>query len=374
MLSPHKTVLCQYRYDALDRLIESSPQQTPQLQRFYCKSRLATEIQGTTQHSIIQHGDLLLAQQQREGNERNSHLLATDQQRSVLHTLNANPHSKPITYSPYGHRHPENGWLSLLGFNGERPDPVTGHYILGNGYRAFNPVLMRFNSPDSWSPFGDGGLNAYAYCAGDPINKYDPSGHMFWKIIPRKVSTGIVEYTMNGTQLKRHAHTHLNQARSAAKQINQITERLKNLNINISTTLNTDFKLRESSSIIAPPPLNLEILARNRIILSDLPMHSLPPKLRRHPPLYPDSPNQLSDQINLMEYINGGSTSSKNEKLWRLNQAADRRETRFIKNDTETPLNMDLAQNYRRKLYRTEHNKRKLEKIRTETFNSHFRH
>ncbi len=172
MLSPHKTVLCQYRYDALDRLIDSSPQQTPQLQRFYCKSRLATEIQGTTQHSIIQHGDLLLAQQQREGNERNAHLLATDQQRSVLHTLNANSHSKPITYSPYGHRHPENGWLSLLGFNGERPDPVTGHYLLGNGYRAFNPVLMRFNSSDSWSPFGDGGLNAYAYCAGDPINKY----------------------------------------------------------------------------------------------------------------------------------------------------------------------------------------------------------
>ena len=189
MPSPHETVLCQYRYDALDRLIECNPQQAPQLQRFYCKSRLATEIQGTTQHSIIQHGDLLLAQQQREGNERTAHLLATDQQRSVLHTLNANLHSKPITYSPYGHRHPENGWLSLLGFNGERPDPVTGHYLLGNGYRAFNPVLMRFNSPDSWSPFGKGGLNAYAYCAGDPINRSDPTGHF--------APTRILETTAN---------------------------------------------------------------------------------------------------------------------------------------------------------------------------------
>jgi RHS repeat-associated protein len=73
--------------------------------------------------------------------------------------------------------------LSLLGFNGERPDPVTGHYHLGNGYRQFNPVLMRFNSPDSWSPFGEGGLNAYAYCAGDPINRVDPTGHWFKALI-----------------------------------------------------------------------------------------------------------------------------------------------------------------------------------------------
>ncbi len=37
---------------------------------------------------------------------------------------------------------------------------------------------MRFNSPDSLSPFGRGGLNAYAYCQGDPINRSDPGGHI----------------------------------------------------------------------------------------------------------------------------------------------------------------------------------------------------
>lgn len=63
-------------------------------------------------------------------------------------------------------------------FNGEYPEPVTGHYLLGNGYRADNPVLMRFNQPDSLSPFGRGGLNAYAYCQGDPVNRRDPSGHI----------------------------------------------------------------------------------------------------------------------------------------------------------------------------------------------------
>lgn len=103
-------------------------------------------------------------------------LLATDQQRSVVNVIVANqPH--PRAYTPYGHHPLGNGLLSQLGFNGEPPEPVTGWYLLGNGYRPFNPVLMRFTSPDSWSPFGEGGVNAYGYCVGDPVNRVDPTGH-----------------------------------------------------------------------------------------------------------------------------------------------------------------------------------------------------
>jgi RHS repeat-associated protein len=178
MPSPPETLLCYFRYDPLDRLVVHSPADAPQFQRFYCKNQLTTEIQGAVQHSIVQHGDLLMAQQQRQSEALDTTLLATDQQRSVLHTLKMNHPRRSFTYSPYGHRHTESGLLSLLGFNGERPDPVTGHYFLGNGYRAFNPVLMRFNSPDSLSPFGEGGLNAYAYCLGDPVNQADPTGHV----------------------------------------------------------------------------------------------------------------------------------------------------------------------------------------------------
>jgi len=172
-----RITLCHYLYDALDRLIGHTPSDELQLQRFYCKSRLTTEIQGVMKNSIVQDGDLLLAQQRFEVGTLKTSLLATDPQRSVMQTLKADQPSQFLAYSPYGHRSTENGLLSLLGFNGERPDPVTGHYLLGNGYRAFNPVLMRFNSPDSLSPFGKGGLNAYSYCLGDPINKYDPDGH-----------------------------------------------------------------------------------------------------------------------------------------------------------------------------------------------------
>lgn len=63
------------------------------------------------------------------------------------------------------------------GFNGQRPDPDTGYYHPGNGYRAYSTVLARFTVPDSWSPFGNGGVNPYAYCAGDPVNRTDRSGH-----------------------------------------------------------------------------------------------------------------------------------------------------------------------------------------------------
>ncbi len=103
-------------------------------------------------------------------------LLATDQQRSVLQLVDK-AGTEPIAYSPYGHHPAESGLTSLLGFNGERRDPVTGHYLLGNGYRAYNSVLMRFNSPDSLSPFGEGGLNAYGYVGGDPVGFGDETGH-----------------------------------------------------------------------------------------------------------------------------------------------------------------------------------------------------
>lgn len=162
--------LCRYQYDPLDRLAALTPLAQAMARRFYKGESLATELQGTAQSSILRAGDQLLAYK----NQSAVALLGTDQQNSVLHAEDI-----AIAYAPYGHREKIDVQPGLPGFNGEQPDPVTGHYLLGNGYRAYNPVLMRFNSPDSLSPFGNGGLNAYAYCVGDPVNKSDPSGHGF---------------------------------------------------------------------------------------------------------------------------------------------------------------------------------------------------
>lgn len=169
------TRLCRYRYDALDLLTGLEPFGQEQLQRFYRHQHLVTELQGRASHTVFQHDQQPLAEQRRDGNEVASRLLATDQQRSILQATTA-----PVrqAYSPYGHRRVDSGLGSLLGFNGEVLDPITGHYLLGNGHRAFNPALMRFNSPDRLSPFGRGGLNAYAYCLGDPVNFSDPTGQI----------------------------------------------------------------------------------------------------------------------------------------------------------------------------------------------------
>ncbi|MGE8390372.1 MAG: RHS repeat-associated core domain-containing protein [Pseudomonas sp.] len=79
-------------------------------------------------------------------------------------------------YAPYGHLGVQCS-VGFIGFNGQSFQPWVGGYALGNGYRIYSPSLMRFLSPDASSPFLDGGVNAYAYCNGDPVNKVDPSGH-----------------------------------------------------------------------------------------------------------------------------------------------------------------------------------------------------
>ncbi|MNO78116.1 hypothetical protein D3C76_692440 [compost metagenome] len=174
--SPQSTELCRYRYDPLDRRVASTLHQQTDLQHFYCKSHLASEIQGAQHRSIFQHDDQLLAQQSSQNAKVDTTLLATDQQRSVLNTQSATQ-SQAFAYTPYGERSPKNGLPSLLGFKGERLDPLTGNYDLGNGYRRYNTWLKRFDSPDSLSPFGEGGLNTYGFVAGDPVNRSDPTGH-----------------------------------------------------------------------------------------------------------------------------------------------------------------------------------------------------
>ena len=202
MPSNQATVLCHYHYDALNRLAASTPSAQAITQRFYLKDRLTTEIQGAVQRSIIQHEDHLLAQRERQTAAVQTQLLATDQQRSVLNLLGATQRH-PLVYTPYGH-HWLNVLLSLLGFNGERRDPPTGWYFLGNGYRAFNTVLMRFNSPDSWSPFGEGGLNTYAYCKGDPIGRRDPTGHFSFLALLKQIGSSLQNFA-KPTMLKASA-------------------------------------------------------------------------------------------------------------------------------------------------------------------------
>lgn len=119
-------------------------------------------------------------------------LAVIDQQRSVLGSS-----SLPRAYTPYGAVSDKRG--AVLAYCGQARDSLTGHYHLGNGHRTFNPLLMRFNSPDRLSPFAAGGLNVYAYCMGDPVNRNDPTG--------RVATLNVALYTAGGyASGKLHEH------------------------------------------------------------------------------------------------------------------------------------------------------------------------
>ncbi len=74
---------------------------------------------------------------------------AADHHGSVLRLLGRDAPCV-MAYTAHGHVGADS-CKSLLRFNGQRKETVTGHYLLGDGYRAFTPVLMRFVAPDSLS-------------------------------------------------------------------------------------------------------------------------------------------------------------------------------------------------------------------------------
>lgn len=177
-----------YGYDAFDRMAWQQVDSTQCLHRlYYTGSQLsnewispATQKQQSGTDKVIRYLGTV-AQTTLASNKKEETLLqGTDLKNSVIAVCRDTLTDQ--SYTPYGQSapHDDPGPHAGKGYNGERRDPVTGTSHLGNGYRAYNPVLMRFHCPDSESPFGAGGVNPYAYCGGDPVNHADPGGHINW--------------------------------------------------------------------------------------------------------------------------------------------------------------------------------------------------
>lgn len=182
-----------FNYDPLDRCTVCARSGEPVRLRFYQRDQWVTAIQGNVVTSLLRNNHQALAQLDPTGTS----LLATDLSGSTISLVKPLHPVSNVVSSPYGYSRSLDSAGALVGFNGELPEAITGHYLLGNGHRAYNPILMRFNSPDSLSPFAKGGINAYAYCSGDPVNKQDPTGRFFtkwlkmlWRVPPAVAATG----------------------------------------------------------------------------------------------------------------------------------------------------------------------------------------
>ncbi|MDO7899593.1 RHS repeat-associated core domain-containing protein [Pseudomonas citrulli] len=172
-----------YSYDPIDRHTGVRHSDGTSVRIFHRGNRVATEVADDAVHSVFEAQGALLGQQTANGGGQETTLIAHDDKRSTLLSLRASQTVPQATaYSVSGYSPVDEASHRVLGFNGERHDKSSGFYLLGNGYRAFNTVLMRFNSPDNQSPFGEGGMNAYAYCAGDPVNRTDPTGHSWMSL------------------------------------------------------------------------------------------------------------------------------------------------------------------------------------------------
>ena len=91
-------------------------------------------------------------------------------------------------YDPYGKvimtTKVNNAPINHFLYKGYYYDNETEFYYLLNRY--YYPEICRWISPDS-SEYLDAesinGLNLYAYCGNDPINRFDPSGHAFISVL-----------------------------------------------------------------------------------------------------------------------------------------------------------------------------------------------
>lgn len=99
------------------------------------------------------------------------------------------------TYTSYGFTLA----TSDIGFNSDYK--INDLYLMGNGYRLYNPKIRKFYSADTLSFSLQAGINPYTYLNGDPINYIDPNGHL-----PKKLKK-LNPFAKNKNQAKKTTQT-----------------------------------------------------------------------------------------------------------------------------------------------------------------------
>ena len=188
MSTTSTTPLVQYHYNGDNQQVSVAvPKHTP-IYLLYGQDHLLTQQQGQEKTSYL-YGV------QRLGQQTDTHpptWYLTNVQGSVLQTSQTTL-SPAITYSPYGQESTSAAKAQMphFGFDGQLTDGITGWQFLGQGYRAYNPELRRFLQQDSLSPFDKGGINGYLFANNDPINQFDPTGHISQGLVDMMIGIGL---------------------------------------------------------------------------------------------------------------------------------------------------------------------------------------
>lgn len=166
--------LYRYRYDGHNDLIGVRHEQAAEVSRRYQGYRVTSTRDADLLTEYLYAGDRPLGLQ-RPAQTADNRLFVTDAANSVVGECSRDELHEN-TYTAYGDSPDNDTLVGLLGFNGEARERALGWSLLGRGYRAYNPGLMRFHSPDTAAP-EQAGINPYVYCGGNPVNWHDPSGN-----------------------------------------------------------------------------------------------------------------------------------------------------------------------------------------------------
>ncbi|WGS48627.1 hypothetical protein LFL96_12600 [Paraburkholderia sp. D15] len=180
------TGAAQLWYDASGLLVgEKCEDETDATLLYYAGSQVVNEVQGAASATWLESQARLLSGFSAQDSQQ---LLGSDQQGSIVKAYEGGEETS-LVYSPHGYCAVTGETLNTVpaSYTGARRTRASGYYLLGNGYRGYNAVLGRFASWDSSSPFNIGGGNGYIYCAGDPVNRIDPSGHGIFRLVRRIV-------------------------------------------------------------------------------------------------------------------------------------------------------------------------------------------
>jgi len=143
--------------------------------------------------SYVYANSQVLAQYDGEQKQENDkHFYLHDRLGSVRQVLDSSGNvANTYTYTPFG-QDPNNQFAETVGnpfrFTGQWYDDEIAQYYLRA--RMYDPQIMRFTSIDPvrgklYQPLT---LHEYLYCSNDPLNRIDPGGRLFLRIIDRLIT------------------------------------------------------------------------------------------------------------------------------------------------------------------------------------------